>query len=293
MSSILVIGAQNIDIFAKTNDDYELRDSNIASITLAYGGVGRNIAENLKRIGNDVSFMTVFGDDTFSTQARDSLIKMNIEVDHSITVQESSNSIYLGILDKDNDLYLGLNDMAIAKSLNVSYFETQLDYINTFKHVVIDNNLSSEAITYLLKNITIPVFMDAVSAKKVIKLKGLLQYINVLKVNTIELKELSDKDSITDQIADVMSKGITNLLVTDGENEITLSNKETYKSMPIYIEKIVNASGAGDAFLSGFVHGMINSVKDAEKVEYAKLLAYHTLLCNEATSKSINKDVLK
>jgi len=59
LNRILVIGAQNIDIFAKTKEDYTLRDSNVAQITLAYGGVGRNITENIKRLGNDVSFLNI------------------------------------------------------------------------------------------------------------------------------------------------------------------------------------------------------------------------------------------
>ncbi|MFK5882999.1 MAG: PfkB family carbohydrate kinase, partial [Candidatus Izemoplasma sp.] len=66
---VLVIGAQNIDIFAKTDTEYTLKDSNISKIHLAYGGVGRNIAENLNRLGHQVHFMTVFGDDDFSKSA--------------------------------------------------------------------------------------------------------------------------------------------------------------------------------------------------------------------------------
>jgi len=221
------------------------------------------------------------------------LIQLGINIDHSLTVPKSSNSIYLGILDKGNDLYLGLNDMKITKSLNKEFFLSKIDYINSFDYVVIDNNLRKTAITYLLKNITKPIIMDAVSAKKVIKLKHLLRYITVLKLNTIELRELSFKDSIDSQMEDLYHKGLKNVLVTDGKYKIRLKNETTYEMMPKNIEKIVNVSGAGDAFLSGFVHGYVNNVNDTTKLRYASICAYHTLKCNEATSKSINKEVLK
>ena len=293
MSNVLVIGAQNIDIFAKTTDEYSLRDSNVAAITLAYGGVGRNITENIKRLGNDVSFLTVFGDDTFSIQARESLDKLGIDCEESITVEHSSNSIYLGILDKDNDLYLGLNDMDITASLNKELFIKKLSYINSFDYVVIDNNLSEEAIAYLLTHIKVPKIMDAVSAKKVVKLKQLIHLIDVLKVNKIELNELSKKETTIKQITDLQSRGLKNVLVTDSKNMIYLGSDKLHQEMPIEVDSIVNASGAGDAFLSGFIHGIIENATDDVKLNYAKIMAYHTLLCNEATNKTINKDVLK
>lgn len=288
-----MIGAQNIDIFAKTKEEYTLHDSNIASITLAYGGVGRNLTENIKRLGNDVSFLTVFGDDTFSIQARESLHKLGIDTVHSLTVKNSSNSIYLGILNEDNDLYLGLNDMDITQSLNTSFFKRHIDYINSFNYIVIDNNLNQDAITYLCTTIDSPIIMDAVSAKKVHKLRSLLSKIDTLKLNTIELSELSNQPDIKSQMIELRNNGLNNVLVTDGKNEIRLLNNNYYEVLPTQIDDIVNASGAGDAFLSGFIQGVIENVKDEEKLRYANILAHYTLLCNEATSKEINKDVLK
>ena len=81
---VLVIGAQNIDIFAQSSIEYVLKDSNPSKIHLSFGGVGRNMAENLKRLGNDVHFLTVFADDFFAKAAKQSLIDMNINILESI-----------------------------------------------------------------------------------------------------------------------------------------------------------------------------------------------------------------
>ena len=69
MQKVLIIGAQNIDIYAKTEDEYILQDSNLANIHIAFGGVARNIAANIRRMNNAVSFLTIFGDDEFSKSA--------------------------------------------------------------------------------------------------------------------------------------------------------------------------------------------------------------------------------
>ena len=42
---VLVIGAQNIDIFAQSSIEYVVKDSNPSKIHLSFGGVGRNMAE--------------------------------------------------------------------------------------------------------------------------------------------------------------------------------------------------------------------------------------------------------
>jgi len=123
---VLVIGAQNIDIFAQSSIEYVLKDSNPSKIHLSFGGVGRNMAENLKRLGNDVHFLTVFADDFFAKAAKQSLIDMNINILESIDVKDQTNSIYMGIMDKDNDLFLGLNDMDIINELNIDVINSPI-----------------------------------------------------------------------------------------------------------------------------------------------------------------------
>lgn len=285
-NKVLVIGAQNIDIFTKTKTPYTLKDSNICDIRLAFGGVGRNIAENLRRLHNNVSFLTVFSDDHFSQAAKQSLESMNIDVSQSIIAKGYTNSIYLGILDDKNDLYLGLNDMKIVEELNQEAVQSRIDYINSFDVVVIDNNLSINAIRYLLESIEGIKVMDAVSAHKIDKLQNLLSHIDYLKVNEIEFQRLQD-------LCPVIPSSL-HLLITNGSKEITyIYNKNTKQVTPIKVTDVINASGAGDGFISGFVHGILLNVEDELKIEYAKKVAYYTLLSEDATNKELDKIEVK
>jgi len=120
MNKTLIIGAQNIDIFVHTKNDYVLHDSNSAEIRTAFGGVGCNIALNLALLGNNISFLTVFGDDTFGKLAMKNLIEYNVKIDNSLETDQTNNSIYLGIHDNKNDLYLGINDMDIVNRFTIS-----------------------------------------------------------------------------------------------------------------------------------------------------------------------------
>ena len=292
MLKALIIGAQNIDIYANTIDEYTLHDSNLANIHIAFGGVARNIVANIKRMDNTVSFLSVFGDDYFSKSAIKSLEDLNIDISQSLFLKNTSNSVYLGVMDKDNDLFLGLNDMGVLKQLTSQYLTTKSLYIDSFDILIIDNNLTQEAIEYLLltyhhKTIVI----DAVSTKKVTKIANLLQYIDLLKVNQMELDKLSKKATLKEQINNLLDKEVSTILITNQDSEIVLATKEKIiTTNPIKMDKIVNASGAGDAFLSGFVHGMIHRLDNRESLLYAKKLAYLTLLSNNSTNELLTKE---
>jgi len=290
MKKALIIGAQNIDIYATTKNEYTLHDSNLSKIHIAFGGVARNIAENIKRMGNPISFLTIFGDDYFSQSAKKSLEDLNIDITESRLIKSATNSVYLGVMDQDNDLFLGLNDMDILKELTKAYLSTKSEYINSFDILIIDNNLSIEAIEYLLKEYHHKtIVMDAVSTKKVIKIANLLQYIDLLKVNQLELGKLSKKEDLSLQISDLLEQGVSSILVTNQDKTIKLATKEgIISSKPIEIANIINASGAGDAFLSGFVHGMIHQLSNQEKLLYAKKLAYITLLSHNSTNELLS-----
>ncbi len=290
MSEVLIIGAQNIDIFAKSKEEYSLHDSNLAKIHIAFGGVGRNIVENVQRLGNNVHFITVFGDDYFSKSAYRSLEEMGVDVSESLRLENESNSVYLGIIDKDNDLFIGLNDMEITNNLNKDFFETKKDFINRFEVIVIDNNLNEETLDYLLTTYQHKtIVMDAVSAHKVIKLKRHLSKISVLKLNQIELNEITKETVVLKQIDELHKRGANALLITNQDKDVVLSKKNATETItPLKHDNIVNATGAGDAFISGYVHGMLTDVSDLEKLKIACKVSYITLSSDNSTSELLN-----
>jgi pseudouridine kinase len=238
-NKVLVIGAVNIDIFASTDKPYVLEDSNLANISLGFGGVGGNIATNLNNLSMDVSILTTFSDDL------------------------------LGKFLKEHYLKLGINT----------------DYINQFEYIVIDNNIDQETLKYILNSFSSKtLILDAVSAKKVGKLAGLLKYISVLKVNQIELDVLSTKPQLEDQINDLLDQGLQEILVTNKEKPVYYSNQSLTKVFStLHCDNIVNATGAGDAFISGYVYGLVNQLTLDKRIAIAMKFARDTLTVQTST----------
>ena len=63
MESLLLIGGSNIDIKAKANKKIIFQDSNIGDISYSFGGVSRNIAEDLSYLEDTFTFLTSVGND--------------------------------------------------------------------------------------------------------------------------------------------------------------------------------------------------------------------------------------
>jgi len=295
MSKILVIGAQNTDIFTKPEKELVKGDSNPAKIHMAFGGVGRNMAVNLKRLGHKVHLLSVFGDDDLSKMAIKSLEKLEIEIKESLFLKNSGSSIYLGIMDQNNDLHLGFHDMQIIDELKPDFLKAKLNYIKDFDLIVIDNNLSSESIAFLLNKLkSQTIAMDAVSAHKARKLKNHLHQISILKLNHLELNALSDLPSSQKQLEDLHRSGAQTILLSNQEKESYVSLKNTcYSQTPKPIENIVNSSGAGDAFLSAYMHGLMLKKSEEDRLKMANFAAGVTLSSEESTSPELCSEILE
>jgi pseudouridine kinase len=136
--------------------------------------------------------------------------------------------------------------------------------------------------------------MDAVSAKKVKKLERLLPYIDYLKLNVMELQALTTEATVEDALLSPILNECNTLLITNKAFDVivaTKHKKEYYT--PLQLDHVVNASGAGDAFLSGFIHGVIRKMNQTKQMEYAFKLAHLTLQHPTSAIEALAKNNLE
>ena len=81
---IYIIGGSNIDINLNGNDEFILKESNIAKVSLNFGGVARNIAENIANLDIKHHFITAIGNDHFSSLLKEDFIYKNINYEYSV-----------------------------------------------------------------------------------------------------------------------------------------------------------------------------------------------------------------
>ena|SRR5690554_2707942 len=119
MEKVLIIGASNIDFIGKSKNKLIKNDSNIGTVKISYGGVGRNICENLARYGVDTSFITAIGKDYLGRGLKRKLKELDVKLIIPKTDIETSH--YMAIDDIDGDMAYAINDMEIIDEINPDF----------------------------------------------------------------------------------------------------------------------------------------------------------------------------
>ena len=262
--NIMVVGANNVDITATAFTPLVYGDSNPGTVHTGLGGVGRNIAENLARLGQEVHLLTAFGEDEFSYLAKNQAERIGMDISDSIDVPGAASSTYVCINDPAGEMTLAISDMEISHYINEELLSSKIERLNAAEAVVIDTNLSEEAINFLAQHCTVPIYADSVSAKKAVRLHRSLPRLTGLKANQIEVELLtgihidSENDAISAAHA-LHQMGIEHVFLTLGKRGAFISDGNTSEFAHSFSEKPVNTTGCGDAFFAAAIYAVLEN----------------------------------
>ncbi len=297
---VLVIGASNMDICAKGFSSLRKGDSNVGQITNACGGVGRNIAVALKRLGLDVQFLTAIANDSMGQSLVSSLKTDGLDL--LLPLLDSKNyrtGVYSYIVDSEGSLVYGVNDMSINECLTSSTVLCASDVLKTVDCVVFEANMPKETIETLAK-MDYRLAADCVSVVKARKLKGVLDKLFLLKANYAEACELAGMKAGEEQdpyaVAQKLAgKGLQRGLITLGSHGAFCFNVhafenggfEWYKVEPPKDGDVFNTNGCGDAFFAGFIKSYLEEDNMKKALEFGQRVASVNARSDEAISKEL------
>ena len=259
----VVCGGVNIDIGARSFAPLRAKDSNPGKVELSLGGVGRNIAHNMRLLGVPTYLLTAVGGDSRASQVEQSCRDLGIDLSHALHVPDGRTSTYVFVGDSDGDMAIAVSDMEICKKLTPDYFASQLDLLNGAAAVVVDANLPRESIAYLTEHCTVPVFIDPVSTVKAEKLHGLLGRVHTLKPNRIEAELLSgvkitDDASLHKAAEALLAQGLQRVFISLGGDGVLAAQKDEMQLVPSCKAEMRNATGAGDAMMAALVWSFLS-----------------------------------
>lgn len=279
---ITVIGAVNMDITGTAFEPLIMGDSNPGLVTLSLGGVGRNIADNLSRLGAPVRLATVLGEDVYGYQAEKSCRELHIDLSLSQMINGETTSTYLCINDPGGDVKLAVSCMDICRHINPSFLHERMEEINRSRVVVLDANLSEEAIACIAENCTAPLFADPVSVKKAARLRDHLQSVYCIKPNRPEAEVLSgvsirSNGDLPKAAHMIHAKGVKLVFISLGGEGVYYDDGQEQGILPCFPGKIENTTGCGDAFFAaasfGFYKGSLPKVMARMGLSAAALCA--------------------
>lgn len=258
MSSICVIGGANIDIVGSSIDPLQNFDSNPGEISIAYGGVGRNIAQICALLGENIKFVTCFSGDSYGQSMKEDCKRLGMDVSMSSTVEDLPSSMYIALLDNNRDMKLGMSDMRILRRMDAKMLQPILETLHEDDIVIIDSNLDMESIEYIAIHAKARIAADPVSAHKASRLKSVLNHLDIFKPNQFEASELTgiwikDEETARQNLDWFIEHGVKEVIISMADRGIllgTAEHKTWFTHRPINME---NATGGGDSLLGAYV----------------------------------------
>ena len=215
---VCVVGAVNLDICGRPEKKLIFRDSNPGAVTLTPGGVGRNIAHDLRLLGVEVKFLTAFGGDSHAQLLRNDCVELGMDLSCALDVPGGRTSTYLYITDERGEMQLGLCDTDISAAITPAYLQRHLDVLNSAAAVVLDGNLTAETITWLGTHCSAPLFADPVSVTKAERMRASLGALHTFKPNLTEGQNLTGESTPEGIVAALLAQGVVPDGIVCGED---------------------------------------------------------------------------
>lgn len=283
-----VIGAVNIDIWGRSFAPLIERDSNPGEILISFGGVGRNIAHNMCLLGMNVSMLTAIGEDMWADKIRAGCGEIGIDLSRALNIPGGHTSTYMFITGPDGEMSTAVCDADITKHITPEFLEKNLDLLNAAQLVVLDGNLTYEAIEFLTMSCTAPLFADPVSVTKADKLAPYIGKLHTFKPNDIEAMHLTGEDTPEKAAKALIRKGAKRVFVSDGARGIVAAEGGTLLRVPCYRSFLRNCTGGGDAVLAALCRAFADGLSLEDSAKFALAAGSLAVSCPETINPEMS-----
>lgn len=302
---VLCIGGANIDRKFHIKDKVQLGTSNPIYVTQNAGGVARNIAENLGRLGLNVSLISASGaDKDWSIIEDSSSLYMNLET--VIQFPEKSTGSYTAVLDTEGDLVIALADMDIYDAITPDLLLKHEGLLSRSTCMMVDLNCPKETVQFLChfaKNHDIPIAIIPVSSPKMSRLPDDLNGVTWLITNRDESEtyfqtEIRNDDDWKNAVEKWLSIGVVNVIITNGKKGSMIGNREEgiFHIPSIETNEILDVTGAGDAFSSAVIYSWLEGkplkeIAKAGSINASKTLQSPYTVRQDLSAEQLQKDM--
>ena len=293
-----VVGAANIDIGGFPRGRVALQDSNPGRVILSAGGVGRNIACNLARLGVETHLVAPLGTDAFADIVRADCEAAGVDTGLCFTFPGAASSSYLFIADLNGDMQMAVNDMDICLRMTPEALSGRIDALDAMDAVVLDANLPEETLAFLARRLRVPLLADAVSAAKARRLLPALPRLQVIKPNALEAEALTglpvhDRPTAVAAARRLVEMGAAGACITLGERGVCCATGDEARFMAGMPVQMINATGAGDAFTAALAWARLNGMNLFEAARAGMAAAALAVESEQTVNPAMSEEALR
>ena len=147
---ILVVGASIVDIIGFGKKEYSPKDSIPGCIKVSLGGVCRNIAENLARVGVNTEFISIVGDDSNGRSILEHSKRIGYRMDNSLVLKDGCTPTYMAILNTEGEMESAIVDMESLNKMDEAFVDSKDEIFENAEYTVVDSD-NPMLLEYMLK----------------------------------------------------------------------------------------------------------------------------------------------
>jgi pseudouridine kinase len=296
---VLVIGAAGLDVKGRVTGPLRMGTSNPGRIRRSPGGVARNIAENLARLGVEATFISAVGEDWTGQHILQQTQQAGVDVRHVLVRPDLHTGTYLALLDQERQLIVGLDDMAGLEAITPRYLNDRRRLFRDARMVVVDANLSPatlQTVFRLADQYGRPVCADPTSTVLAVRLRSFLAQLHLATPNLEEagalLGEMGAGSAPISMARRLVAEGVDLAVVTLAEEGLCYATAEESGHLPAIAAPIVDRTGVGDALTAAVIFGLLEGLPPSEAVRLGLSAAALTLQCRETVCPDLSLERL-
>jgi pseudouridine kinase len=284
---VIVIGGAGVDLIGRLEGELRSGTSNPANIRTSFGGVARNVAENLARLGQVVILVTAIGDDHNGEELEKQVRGAGVNTNYILRTDDHSTGSYLGVVNQSGILQFALDDINATSSLTPEYIRSLVGIFREASLVVIDSNLPDDTLRTIFsqaRRTKIPVCADPTSTNLAGKLRPFLDRLKLITPNRSEagiLCEQTIEDNHPEDAIDaakcLVGQGVNIVMITLAEFGVVYATSETRGYIPAVRTAVVDPTGAGDALNATVIYSLLNEIPLDDAVRLGVTAASLTL----------------
>lgn len=267
---VTVIGGAGVDVVGRPSGPLLDGESNPGTVRISSGGVGRNIAENLSRLGIATRLVTVIGNDRWGESVMADCLRAGVDMAHAAVV-DGVTSTYLAILDRDRDLRLAVSQLDLLEAVDHRFVSQRAAAIGGSSLVILDANLRASVIDELFRRFArprggaVPFFVDTVSVAKARRLGNSIRFAHTIKANRSEAEALAgmtiaDRGDLSKALGHFLELGVERVFITLGGEGLFYGDSTLSSCLPGPALEPVNTTGCGDAAMAALAYGYLQQM---------------------------------
>jgi fructokinase len=284
---ILGIGNAIVDVFVKVDDsflqknklikgsmklieksEFENLKNTIKIEKIEAGGSVANTMAGIAYLKGDPSFIGKINSDEFGKIYKKSLEKINVNFRYSEKNESLPTGASIIFITPDSErtmcTYLGISSQLSKDDINEDDIK---DYEVIFLEGYLwDKGLSEEMFKHVINlakknNIKIAMSLSdifCVTRHRKDFFNLLISDLNILIGNENEINELMQKNNLLDSINEIIKINKLIIITRSANGSLAVSNNEITNCEIVKVEKVLDLTGAGDLFASGFFNEYLN-----------------------------------